>query len=126
MPDASRAAASMARRRSPSELSYGLVIGSLAVLALVVLVGPILIVLATSFTDSRSIRFPPQGFSTRWYELLMDEGRSRQIHRAVGNTLHVALIATGSATLLGTAAALDLSRVAGKGGRLMDAFFMSP
>ena len=39
------------------------------------------------FTDSRSIRFPPQGFSFRWYELLLDEVRSRQIHRAAGNTL---------------------------------------
>ena len=90
------------------------------------LIGPILIVLATSFTDSRSIRFPPQGFSLRWYELLLDEVRSRQIHRAAGNTLHVAVIAAGLATLGGTAAALGISRVAGRAGRLADAAFMSP
>ncbi|CAA9287204.1 MAG: hypothetical protein AVDCRST_MAG08-4310, partial [uncultured Acetobacteraceae bacterium] len=57
----------MGRRRTPGEIAYALVIGGLAALALVILVGPILVVLATSFTDSRSIRFPPTGFSLRWY-----------------------------------------------------------
>jgi putative spermidine/putrescine transport system permease protein len=116
----------MARRRSVGDLSYIVIIGLLAAIALVVLVGPILIVLATSFTDSRSIRFPPQGFSFRWYELLLDEVRSRQIHRAAGNTLQVAAIAASLATLLGTMAALAVARGAGRVGRLADAFFMSP
>lgn len=116
----------MGRRRSFADLSYALVIGGLATLALVILVGPILIVLATSFTDSRSIRFPPQGFSFRWYELLLDEVRSRQIHRAAGNSITVAVFAALSATVLGTLAALALTRVRGAGGRLADAFFMSP
>src|SRR5689334_4345117 len=126
MPAASRGGGCMARRRTAGELTYTLVIGGLAVLALVVLVGPVLVVLATSVTDSRSIRFPPQGFSTRWYELLLDSVRSRQIHRAAGNTLHVALVSAGLASLLGTAAALGLSRIAGKAGRVADAFLMSP
>jgi putative spermidine/putrescine transport system permease protein len=116
----------MARRRNAGEISYGLVMGTLAVLALVILVGPILIVLATSFTDSRSIRFPPQGLSLRWYELLLDEVRSRQIHRAAGNTLQVAAIAASLATLFGTGAALAIARATGRAGRLADAAFMSP
>lgn len=116
----------MGRRRSPGELAYALIIGGLAVLALVILIGPILIVLATSFTDSRSIRFPPTGFSLRWYELLLDGVRSRQIHRAAGNTVQVAALAAGLATLLGTAAALALARAGGRGARAVDAFFMSP
>lgn len=116
----------MAKRRSTGELSYSLVMNGLAILALLILVGPVLVVLATSFTDSRSIRFPPEGFSIRWYELLLDGSRSRQIHRAAGNTLHVALVSAGLATLLGTAAALGLSRLAGRAGRAADAFLMSP
>lgn len=116
----------MGRRRSLGDLSYALVIGGLAALALVILVGPVLIVLATSFTDSRSIRFPPQGFSIRWYELLLDEVRSRQIHRAAGNSIHVAIFAALSATILGTMAALALARARGAAARLADAFFMSP
>ena len=116
----------MGRRRTAGEVAYALVIGGLAALALVILVGPILVVLATSFTDSRSIRFPPTGFSFRWYELLLDGVRSRQIHRAAGNTVQVAVLAAGFATLLGTAAALALSRAPGRGARAADAFFMSP
>jgi len=116
----------MARRRTGGEIAYVAIIGALAILALIILIGPILIVLATSFTDSRSIRFPPQGFSLRWYELLLDGVRSRQIHRAASNTLEVAAYAAGLATLFGTAAALAMSRAAGKAGRLADAFFMSP
>lgn len=115
-----------ARRRSMGEIAYVGIIGFLAGLALLILVGPILVVLATSFTDSRSIRFPPAGFSLRWYELLLDEVRSRQIHRAVGNTLTVAAWAAGLATVFGTAAAVALARAAGRAGRLADAFFMAP
>jgi putative spermidine/putrescine transport system permease protein len=116
----------MARRRSPGEISYTLVIGGLAALALLILLGPILVVLATSFTDSRSIRFPPSGFSLRWYELLLDAVRSRQIHRAAGNSLAVAAWAAGLATLLGTAAAVAVARAGNRLGRLADAVFMAP
>jgi putative spermidine/putrescine transport system permease protein len=116
----------MARRRSAGEISYLLVIGGLATLALVILLGPVLVVLATSLTDSRTIRFPPQGFSFRWYELLLDGVRSRQIHRAAGNTLWVAAMAAGLATLLGTAAAVAIARAGGRLGRGLDAFFMAP
>lgn len=116
----------MARRHSAARLSYALIIGGLAVLALVVLVGPVLVVLAISFTEGRSLRFPPTGFSTRWYELLLDGVRSRQIHRAAGNTLTVAAAAATLATLLGTAAALALARAQGRAGRAADALFMAP
>jgi putative spermidine/putrescine transport system permease protein len=116
----------MARRHSAGEIGYALVIGGLAAAALVILVAPVLVVLATSFTDSRSIRFPPQAFSFRWYELLLDEVRSRAIHRAAANTLQVAALAAGLATLLGTAAALGLARATGRWARGADAFFLSP
>jgi len=116
----------MARRPNLGAASYVLVVGLLAALALLILVGPVLVVLATSLTDSRAIRFPPQGLSLRWYELLLDTVRSRPIHRAAGNTLQVAALAAGLATLLGTAAAIGISTLRGRLGRLMDAFFLSP
>jgi Trk K+ transport system NAD-binding subunit len=59
-------------------------------------------------------------------KLLLDEVRSRQIHRAAANTLEVAAFAAGLATLFGTAAALALSRAAGRVARVADAFFLSP
>jgi len=107
----------MPRRVSPTDLSYSLVVGALATIAIFILVGPVLIVLITSFTDNRSLKFPPTGFSLEWYAELFDAARSRQIHRAAGNSLEVALWATALATLFGTAASLARSRVADGSGR---------
>ena len=44
-------------------LSLPLVFGALATIAGVFLIGPTLVVLLTSFTDSQSLRFPPSGLS---------------------------------------------------------------
>ncbi len=116
----------MARRKSAADRSYSLVIGGIAALALVIIVGPVLIVLLTSLTESRSIKFPPDGLSLRWYAALFDATQSRQIHRAAGNTLHVAAMATLFAAILGTMAALALARSRRAAARAADTFFMSP
>lgn len=115
-----------ARRRSVSDLSYIAVTGGLAVLALLILVGPVIIVLLTSLTDNRSLKFPPTGLSFQWYEQLFATSQSRQIHRAASNTLEVAAWATALATLFGTLAALGLARSRSAWARATDAVFMSP
>ncbi len=117
----------MPRRVSPTDRSYSLVVGALATIAIFILVGPVLIVLITSFTDNRSLKFPPTGFSLQWYAELFDAARSRQIHRAAGNSLEVALWATALATLFGTAASLAIARSSGRQwARMLDTMFMSP
>src|SRR5260370_37195852 len=100
----------MPGRVTPTDLSYSLVVGALATIAIFILVGPVLIVLITSFTDNRSLKFPPTGFSLEWYAELFDAARSGQIHRAAANSLGVALWATALATLFGTAASLAIAR----------------
>lgn len=116
----------MARRTDLKDLSYSLVIGSLATIALIILIGPVLVVLLTSLTENRSLKFPPTGLSFQWYEQLFDESRSRQIHRAVSNSLEVAAWSTGFATLFGTMAAMALARRTSNWARALDFFFMSP
>jgi putative spermidine/putrescine transport system permease protein len=116
----------MARRTGLSDLSYRLVIGGLAAFAVLILVGPVVIVLITSFTDNRSLKFPPSGFSLQWYELLFDPVRSRPIHSAAWNSLEVAFVATCAATMLGTLASIAMARRSGPLVRTLDAFFMSP
>lgn len=116
----------MGRQRNAAELSYTLIIGGLSIIALIILVGPVLIVLATSVTEGRSIRFPPTGFSFQWYALLFDPVRSRQIQVAAGNTLEVAAMAAALATVLGTAAALAIARARSGSARMLDGIFMSP
>src|SRR5258706_1303425 len=116
----------MPRRVTPIDLSYSVVVGALAAIALFILVGPVLIVLITSFTDNRSLKFPPTGFSLEWYAELFDAARSGQIHRAAGNSLEVALWATALATLFGTAASLAIARSGRQWARMLDTMFMSP
>jgi putative spermidine/putrescine transport system permease protein len=116
----------MSRRTSPLDLSYTLVVGALAATALLILIGPVVIVLVTSFTDNRSLKFPPTGLSLQWYAELFDATRSRQIHRAAGNSLEVAAWATSLATIFGTAAALALARSRARWARVLDTVFMSP
>jgi putative spermidine/putrescine transport system permease protein len=116
----------MPRRVSPTDRSYSLVVGALATIAIFILVGPVLIVLITSFTDNRSLKFPPTGFSLEWYAELFDAARSGQIHRAAGNSLEVALWATALATLFGTAASLAIARSGRQWARMLDTMFMSP
>lgn len=116
----------MGRRQSFSDVTYGLVIGGLALLAVLIIVTPVIVVLAMSFTENQSLKFPPTGFTFKWYVLLFDESRSRQIHRAVSNTLEVAFFATLFGVFLGTLGALGLARSRSAAARIADSFFMSP
>jgi len=121
-----RTLARAATRLRASDLLYTLTIGGLATLALVILVGPVVIVLLTSLTDGHSIKFPPSGLSLRWYRLLFDPVGSRQIHLAALNSLQVALVTMVAATVLATLASVAIARRRGRWVRAVDTFFMSP
>jgi putative spermidine/putrescine transport system permease protein len=116
----------MAQRTTPSDMSYAIVITTLAVLALLILVGPVLIVLITSFTTSAALKFPPPDLSIRWYLELFDTSRSAHIHTAAANTLWVAAIATGLGTAMAVLAALSIARVNRPSAKALEASFLSP
>ena len=116
----------MSRQNSVDDVSHEILIYGLAGVAILVLVGPVLVVLITSLTDSQSLKFPPQGFSFQWYEKLFDSSESRQIHRAAFNTLEVACWAAGGAALFGTCAALGIASSRSRWSRAADTLFMSP
>jgi putative spermidine/putrescine transport system permease protein len=117
---------SMGRRHSLADITYGLVIGGLAILAVTIIVAPVVIVLMTSFTEGQTIKFPPKGFSLGWYEALFDASKSRQIHRTAGNSLEIACFSTLLGVVLATLAALGLGRNPAKLARAADSLFMSP
>jgi putative spermidine/putrescine transport system permease protein len=96
---------------------------SVAAVAIALLVLPTLILLLTSFTASPSLRFPPEGFSLRWYAALID---AQQIQIAAWNSLVVALWTTGISVVLGVAAALAVGRSNAGWAKTADALFMSP
>ncbi|MCA3565519.1 MAG: ABC transporter permease [Methylocystis sp.] len=116
----------MFQRTTPSDISYAVVLRLLAGLGVLILVGPVLIVLITSFTTSAALKFPPPDLSVRWYVELFDRTRSAHIHTAAGNTLWVASVATGLGTLMAVMAALSIARVNRPAARALEASFLSP
>lgn len=103
--------------------SLRIVFGILAAVAMVFLVAPTLVILITSFTDSESLRFPPEGFSLRWYRALLE---ADQMQRAAWNSLTVAVWTTVLCVVLGTPASIAIARSRRPWVRACDVLFMSP
>ena len=119
-----RAGAKESRGSLLERWSFGLALGVLGGIAMLLLVAPTVIVLVTSFTNAYSLKFPPPGYSTRWYEALWND--SPEIVAAALLSLEIAAIATVVSTLLAVAAALALARRRAMWARLLDSVFMSP
>ncbi|HEX3635907.1 MAG TPA: ABC transporter permease, partial [Paraburkholderia sp.] len=96
-------------------------IGGVGVLLLML---PTLIVLVTSFTSGYSLKFPPPGFSLRWYQALVFD--SPEIIDALTLSLKLAALATAIATVLAVGAAVALARRRSLAARVLDSFFMAP
>lgn len=113
-----------ARQRAGWEAwSFRLVMGTLAGVALVLLFAPTLVVLIVSFTSGLSLRFPPPGFSLRWYSALLD---ASGLQFAAWNSLKVAAATTLLSLLLGVAGALGIARSPRLQARVLDGLFMAP
>lgn len=104
--------------------SFRLAIGALALLGALLLVAPTVIVVITSFTSGFSLKFPPPGYSARWYLALWND--SPEILDAFGLSLKVAALATGTSVVLAVAAALALARRREAWARGVEALFLSP
>jgi putative spermidine/putrescine transport system permease protein len=84
---------------------------------------PILVVIPASFNDSKLLNFPPEYYSTRWYdELASDPVWLESLER----TLVAGLVATLVATPVGTMAAISLVRGRYPGKSLVRLLIISP
>ena len=95
------------RKRTLEAISFEFVMTVIAIIALIIIIAPSLVVLIVSFTSGFSLRFPPPGYSLRWYAELWD---AWQLHFAAKNSLIVALWATVLSIVLGVAAADQLNQ----------------
>src|SRR6202022_2482223 len=102
--------------------SFSLVFGLLGALATLLLLAPTVIVLVTSFTSGYSLKFPPPGYSARWYQALWTA--SPEILQAFWLSLEVATIATCVSAVMAVAAALARRRE--PWARLLESAFLSP
>jgi putative spermidine/putrescine transport system permease protein len=103
--------------------SFKIAMWSLAALCFLLLVGPTLVVIIVSFTSGFSLKFPPPGYSFRWYVALL---YAWQLHFAASNSLKIAVGATLLSVVLGVAAALAIARSEKWTARVRDSLFMSP
>ena len=55
------------RKRTWEAISFEVVMTAIALIALIVIIAPSLVVLIVSFTNGFSLKFPPPGYSVRWY-----------------------------------------------------------
>jgi putative spermidine/putrescine transport system permease protein len=113
-------------RLRQGDLPLAALIIVLAALAMLILIGPVVIVVLTSFSTSTALRFPPPGLTLRWYGELFDPARSAIVWRAAANSAVVAFGASLLATVLATAAALGVARNPARWARFADAGFMLP
>src|SRR5260370_13961155 len=114
------------QRSTFNDATYSWVIGILAGLGILILIGPVLIVITTSFTTSQTLRFPPPDFSLRWYRELFDPARSAQMHIAAFNSVRVARLATAIGAALSGPAALRRACVARPSAKPLEARVVSP
>ncbi|CAH8706361.1 ABC transporter permease [Paenibacillus thiaminolyticus] len=87
------------------------------------LLGPLFIIMATSFGDSSVLKFPPEGFSLRWYRNIFDVEMFMTTFKV---TIVVALAGNLIALLIGVPAAYALSRFHFRGKGLLNSIFISP
>lgn len=114
----------MTRQNSGLEaLSFKVTMWWLATLCFLLLVLPTVVVVVVSFTSGFSLKFPPAGYSLRWYQALMD---AWQLHFAAANSFEVACWTTAFSVVLGVAAALAIARSEKWTARVLDSLFMSP
>jgi putative spermidine/putrescine transport system permease protein len=87
------------------------------------LLGPLVVVVGVSVSESRFIAFPPSGLSLRWYQTVLG---SDAYLTAAWLSLRLAVLVTLSATLLGGSAAVALHRRQLPASEVLATFFLSP
>ena len=117
-----RAAESL--RGAVERCSFWAVFGVFGVVAGLLLLAPTVLVLITSFTSGYSLKFPPPGYSVRWYEALWNQ--SPELIDAFVLSLELAAIATGISIVLAVAAALALARRREGWARVAESVLLSP
>lgn len=100
-----------------------LVVKLLAWAGLVFLTLPLVIICATSFTETEYLRFPPVGFTWRWYKQFLED---QSYLSSIWTSVSIAGLATIIAVVIGVLVALVISRSELSGRRLLSTLFIAP
>ena len=92
-------------------------------LVYVFLIGPLLVIAAASFSETKALKFPGQGFTLDWYKQVLTMS---SFIEAAKLSVIIAIAATGIALLLGLPAAYALNRFRFRGKETLKTLFLSP
>jgi putative spermidine/putrescine transport system permease protein len=96
---------------------------TMLVISLLFLMAPIIVVIPVSFNEGAVFRFPPRGFSWRWYEAIRNVD---EILSALALSAKIAALSTAIALVLGTLASIAIVRGKLPGGEAVATFLASP
>jgi putative spermidine/putrescine transport system permease protein len=113
-----------AARRAGARVSAGrIALLTFTGLVLLYLIFPVFIVAPLSFSSAKYLQFPPPGLSLQWYQSYF--GRADWI-AATWLSIRIGVITAVLATILGTAAAVGLTRGRFPGKDALNSFIVSP
>lgn len=98
-------------------------IGAAAALIFAFLYLPIGVLAVFSFQESRILAWPIEGWSLRWYALLLED---RQLQESIVNSLIVATSCVAVTTVAGVPLALALHRLGGRTAAILERTFLLP
>lgn len=93
------------------------------IIATIFIAAPILVLIPLSFSGSNDLLLPPASFSLDWFANLVEQPRWRN---AAWLSIVTALIAAAMATVIGTLAAIGISRMPPSYARIVRLFFIAP
>jgi putative spermidine/putrescine transport system permease protein len=102
---------------------FGLFLWLFAAFVFVYLIGPLLVIVASSFGATGYLAFPPRGFSFAAYQQALANPRYLDGFLV---SLRIALIVASLSTVVGVLAAYGLTRWRFSGARLIEQMFLSP
>ncbi|NTJ11561.1 ABC transporter permease [Rhizobium lusitanum] len=95
----------------------------IVVLIIIYTLAPLVIIAILSFSSAKFLTFPPPGLSLQWYETVL---ASPKWVSSLKTTALITLPSTFIATILGTGAAIGISRSEGRYVGVLSAIIMSP
>lgn len=98
-------------------------LGVFTLLVYIFLLGPLAIIAVASFEPGSALKFPPHGFSLKWYRNIFEV---TMFTKSFYTSVIVSLAGNLLALLLGLPAAYALSRFSFRGRDALNVFFISP
>jgi putative spermidine/putrescine transport system permease protein len=112
--------------RRIGSLLYWIMVVGVGGIGVLFLVAPVAIAVLMSLTGGQTLKFPPEGLSLHWYQMLLDAEQSAPLHRAILNSLTVAFWAAIVSAAIAIPAAVGLSRMKRTSGEILELIVLAP